>query len=236
MEVKHHPNFRDISGQRFGKLVAIKPMGKSWRKYRWLYLCDCGNEHVADHSNAKKAGHCGCNLAGKYIPQLKHTHTMHGLSSYKEYGRWMGIRVRCFDPREPKYSCYGGRGITVCKHWVESFKNFFDDMGTAPQGTTIDRIDNNLHYSCGHCDECLKNGWKANCRWATNSEQCNNTRRNRLLTVDGITKTVTEWSRHNLVSVATIRGRLRRGRTARECVDPIKRDRRKVSHRGTAGR
>lgn len=77
------------------------------------------------------------------------------------------MRQRCFNPRQPRYADYGGRGITVCARWA-SFENFLEDMGVCPPGLSIDRIDNDGPYSL------------ENCRWATVAEQNNNKRAYRI--------------------------------------------------------
>lgn len=90
--------------------------------------------------------------------------------------RWYSMMRRCYNEKCSSYKYYGARGIAVCERWRKSKDDFFDDMGFAPYGTSLDRIDNDGNYSCGKCRECLKKGWTANCRWATFTQQANNTR------------------------------------------------------------
>ena len=94
------------------------------------------------------------------------------------------MRQRCHNPKNKKYHLYGGRGITVCDEWKESFEAFYRDMGPRPSPEhSIDRRDNNKGYS------------KENCRWATLVEQANNRRDNLYFDFDGDRKTLTEWCR-----------------------------------------
>lgn len=82
------------------------------------------------------------------------------------YGTWQGMKTRCYNPNSINYKDYGGRGITICDEWKNSFKQFVTDMGLKPSSLhTLDRIDNDLNYN------------KDNCRWATPTEQANNTSR-----------------------------------------------------------
>lgn len=101
-----------------------------------------------------------------------------------EWDRWMAMISRCTNPSASNYSRYGGRGIQVCEKWRNSFTEFFRDVGKAPsRNHTLDRIDNMRGYEPG------------NVRWATRSEQQNNRRGNCLVTYNGQTFTVTQWSR-----------------------------------------
>lgn len=84
---------------------------------------------------------------------------------------------RCVAQSGKDYRNYAGRGIRVCEGWRNSFESFIADMGQRPSDEySIDRKNNDGNYSCGHCDECQRNGWPANCRWATVAEQSVNKR------------------------------------------------------------
>jgi len=127
-----------------------------------------------------------------------HGHTWKGGAS-PEYRTWTSMKSRCHNPSAPNYYKYGGRGITVCEQWRNSFAAFLSDMGTRPAGTTIDRIDGSIGYVPG------------NCRWATASEQNSNRSCSRMVTIGGETHTITEWARRAGVSDTCMLYRVRRG-------------------------
>jgi hypothetical protein len=121
------------------------------------------------------------------------------------------MRQRCTNPNAQGFEHYGGRGIRVCAWW-DSFESFLTDMGERPSlKHSLDRIDNDGHYSCGYCEECRANGWPANCRWATAAEQWRNSSRIRLLTLRGRTQCLEDWAAELGISTATLGGRLKRG-------------------------
>jgi hypothetical protein len=105
---------------------------------------------------------------------------------------------RCRDPRNIGWKDYGGRGITVCDRWL-TFENFLADMGERPLGRSIDRLDHDGHYE------------PDNCRWATAEEQANNKRNSAFMELNGVTKTITEWSREHGISENAVRRRLSLG-------------------------
>jgi hypothetical protein len=108
----------------------------------------------------------------------------HGMYNTKVYRQYQGVLQRCYNPNNSRYARYGGRGITVCEQWRNSFEQFYKDMGDSPEGTTLDRIDNDGNYE------------PSNCRWATPQEQSNNTHTNVLIEHDGKTMTIADWARH----------------------------------------
>jgi hypothetical protein len=114
-------------------------------------------------------------------------------SKHPLYSTYKSMRVRCRDQENPRY---GGRGITVCDRWLENFFNFAEDMGPRPEGTTLDRIDNDLGYS------------PENCRWATPKEQNRNCARTKFVTYRGETKTLAEWCELLNFSTTAIHNRI----------------------------
>ena len=111
------------------------------------------------------------------------------------YRTWSNMKTRCTNKKSPEYLRYGKRGITMCRRW-EEFSNFLEDMGERPEGKTIERIDNNKGYEL------------SNCKWATPQEQANNRRSNRLFTVGGEIKTLTQWIRYYKLKDSTVRQRV----------------------------
>lgn len=121
--------------------------------------------------------------------------------------------ARCFNPKRKDYDRYGGRGIVVCQSW-KNFDNFREDMGYRPSAEyTLDRIENNLHYSCGKCDECIRNGWELNCKWSTQKEQARNRRNNLWIEYDGKKMIIQDWADLLDVSRDSIKRYLLRGKS-----------------------
>jgi hypothetical protein len=154
------PAFKDITGQRFSRLVAITYKGKS----KWLCRCDCGAEIVVYNSTILQNGHttsCGCRKRDVTRERsLRHGHSRRGAIS-RAYYCWATMIQRCQNPKKWAFQYYGARGITVCKRWL-AFENFLADMGEPPPRLTLDRIDNDGHYE------------PQNCRWVTWKQQRHN--------------------------------------------------------------
>lgn len=165
-----HPcSFKDISGQRFGKLVAIRPVSKRTKDERvhWECKCDCGRITVVNGNNLRSGTtrSCGCSHAEQLaaIDRTKISHKKHGAcdrfkNHERLYGIWRGMKQRCHNPNNPAYKYYGGRGITVCDEWRSDYAVFrewamangFDDSKNI-WDCTIDRIDNNGNYTPDNC-------------------------------------------------------------------------------------
>lgn len=111
------------------------------------------------------------------------TKVKHGMCGTPTYVTWVGMMQRCTNPNHEAYPEYGGAGIDVCESWRD-FQNFLAEMGERPEGKTLERVSNKLGYN------------KANCEWATPMKQARNRKSNRLITIGGETKCVTEWNEH----------------------------------------
>lgn len=139
---------------------------------------------------------------------------------YKDplYSTWASLIQRCCNPTNGRYASYGGRGISVCVQWRASFLEFRDAVGPRPSDEhTLDRIDNNGNYEPG------------NVRWATRAEQSSNMRSNRSLTLNGITRTVAEWSRALGLASNVITTRLSRGWSVERALSPERHDEQRLT-------
>ena len=170
-------------GDIYGRLSVIneadrhtEPSGKKCRMIRCL--CECGNCVIVKfaHLRSGQTQSCGC-LSAELTSKRRKTH---GLSSSPELYAWDAMIQRCHNKNNKYYPNYGGRNITVCNLWKNSFYEFYTYMGIRPEGTSIDRIDNNGNYEPG------------NCRWATMTEQARNTRDQARPDV-GVTKYRKRW-------------------------------------------
>lgn len=157
-------------------------------KYRTMGLCQTHYSRLRD---------CGDINATIPIRSRKN----HPQTGSPEHKIWIGMKQRCYNKNAKNYKDWGGRGIKVCDRWLNSFKNFYEDMGKMPTDTryTIERMDNDGDYEPG------------NCRWATYTEQLNNTRRNRYISHNGKTMNIMQWSKELNIKYNTIRSRLDKG-------------------------
>lgn len=184
-------------GTFFSKLKVLRsasPILRADGKFAGtsLCLCECGKETIAINGNLKSGNTKSCGCLKMVAPQnITHGQTM-GRKSTHYYAVYRSMLQRCYDENCKSYKDYGGRGITVCERWRCSFENFREDMRECPAGLLIDRINNDGTYSCGKCEECLRNGWPMNCRWVTRKESNRNTRKNRFVILRGVNATVAE--------------------------------------------
>ena len=170
---------RDLTGQRFNRLTAVRQVENApgYGQARWLFRCDCGNEitifgYNAAHGRQKS---CGC-YKTDHPPRLRH-----GCSDTPTFHSWASMRGRCMNPRNRVYADYGGRGIKVCPEW-DSFERFLADMGEQPLGMTLDRKNNNGPYA------------PENCRWATRTEQVRNRRVSVIYNFQGEALNIADWA------------------------------------------
>lgn len=167
-------NIKDITGQKYGMLTVIKQAPRKDKKIKWICKCECGNETIVSSGDLKN-GHtksCGC-------LKLKH-----GKRNTRIYKIWQSMKNRCYYENDICYQNYGGRGITICKEWLDDFQVFYEwaIANGYQENLTIDRIDTNGNYE------------PTNCRWATMKEQQNNRTTNKLITFNGETKTMKQWA------------------------------------------
>jgi hypothetical protein len=132
--------------------------------------------------------------------------TKHGLKKTRTYSIWGAMKTRCYNKNQPAYKQYGARGVHVCKRWKKSFENFYNDMGPCPQGHSIDRIDNNGNYE------------PSNCRWATRSQQNNNTNSNRIIIINNVKFTAAEAAVKFNINYFTLIYRMNKGWTTEQVV------------------
>jgi len=193
---------------RFGRLVVINDAAP--RGY-CICQCDCGwiGEKLKRNILSGATKSCGC-LHKEIIGKTKRTH---GASETLTWRRWRSMKSRCLMRNTKSYPNYGGRGITICQRWINSFENFIQDMGECPAPSmTLDRINCNGNYEL------------SNCRWATRIQQNRNSSHNHTLTHDDKTMCISEWAELTGINYRTIMSRLRKGATAHDALRPIRKN------------
>lgn len=197
--------FVDLLGQKFG-LLSVIALGEKDRfcKTRWVCLCDCGKERLILSETLRRGQSisCGCVRRKPTAPRF------HGESKTRLYRTWTAMKRRCRTPSDNNYRKYGARGISYCNEWEQylPFKKWAMENGYS-SSLTIDRINNDGNY----CPE--------NCRWITNAEQQNNKRTNHIITHDGKSMTIADWSREKGVAYKRLYQRLRLEHFSGSCLD-----------------
>lgn len=179
----------ELAGKKFGRLTAIKIHHKDNKGCNiWECRCDCGVIAYAQATNLCNGNtqSCGC----LQRERVSISSTKHGCSNNRIYHIWANMKSRCYNPNNKGYKNYGGRGITVCDEWLNSFENFYvwAVNNGYQENLTIDRIDVNGNYE------------PFNCRWADMETQANNKTNNHILSCQGKVKTLSEWSNETGVS------------------------------------
>lgn len=180
---------------RYGRLEIIDKAASRKGQVYMLCRCDCGTEKEIAFCSLRRGAtqSCGC-----YRKERGPGNKRHGLADTRTHRIWMSMRQRCLNPNNPAYKNYGGRGITIDPAW-DTFDQFLADMGEAPDGMSIERIDNDKGYS------------PDNCKWATRLEQGRNTRKCHPVTFKGVTKTIAEWAEQYGIGKSTLSQRIRNG-------------------------
>lgn len=181
----------DISGQKFNRLTAIKPIGKyKSGNVIWQCRCDCGNICEVEGSILRrfKQKSCGCYPSER----MTKMNTKHEGFGTRLYEIWRQMHRRCYGEKTKSYPHYGGRGIKVCSEWNDfaKFRAWAIDSGYE-DNLTVDRIDVNGDYTPN------------NCRWATKKQQANNRRSNHRILYNGEEHTISEWA--DIMSVDQVR-------------------------------
>ncbi len=191
---------KDLTNLVFGRLTVIEYAGlkerKSGRRAQWKCLCSCGKVLNVVGSDLLRGGStsCGC-YKNEKIGKLNLTHGQQRKGKRtSEHRSWRHMKSRCYNPNVERYPNYGGKGIKVCDRWLNSFENFFEDMGPKPSPLhSLDRFpDTNGDYE------------PSNCRWGTREQQSRNTTKNHWIEFGGERMILTDWAKRLGTSAGNI--------------------------------
>lgn len=194
------PAFIQMTGQQFGRLTVLEQAAHRGKKVRWLCRCECGNKSVVDGACLRSGNtkSCGC----LDVERIRERSTTHGHTRGRvrtpEYKAWSDMWKRCRSRDKRYFADYLGRGIGVCERW-QDYSNFFADMAPKPPGLSLGRIDNSKGYA------------PENCRWETQSQQMRNTRRNRIVTCQGVRMPLVEAVEKSGLSISRFYSRVSEG-------------------------
>lgn len=189
--------YEDLTGRKFGRLTVLnRTKNDKHDKAQWICQCDCGNKVVVSTGHLKSGHTKSCGCYHKY--RASEANKTHGVSHNRICRILYTMIERCQNEKFKYYKNYGGRGIKVCDEWRNNPQSFVDwSMSHGYEdGLTIDRIDNDGNYEPN------------NCRWITQKEQLNNTRRNININYNGETHTLKEWSEIIDIGYDTLRSRI----------------------------
>jgi hypothetical protein len=180
----------DLTGQRFGRLVAIR-----YEMSKWTVVCDCGATKAVASGSLRNGETRSCGCLNREV--LSCRSRTHGMSKTREWAAYSAAKNRCQNPNADRFPEYGARGI---EFRFQDFDSFWAELGPRPSPKhSVDRIDVEGHYEPG------------NVRWATQKEQCLNRRRARILEFQGRKQNLGTWSEELGIGHNTILARLKRG-------------------------
>ena len=200
----------DLTGRIFGKLKVLHIGERAKNSHiQWLCECECGNEKLILGSSlrSKRTNSCGCYRSQEAKRNNTKNKTTRRKINPMEYVVWQSVKQRCYDSKCVSYEYYGGRDIKVCDRWLESFENFYEDMGERPTDKhKLGRLDIQKNYE------------PSNCKWTLKTLRLNIGKNSRYLTVDGETKTMKEWSIISGIRYGAIKDRVNRGWEHKEAI------------------
>jgi len=191
-------------GTKVGDRIVLDSGEKYAAGYRHRVRCSCGRISLVYRSCLVSGGSLKCKSCSNSDNARRHGHASDPNRS-PEYRTWQSMVQRCRNPNGPDYHRYGGRGINMCGRWA-SFENFLLDMGHRPDGTTLNRVDNDIGYN------------KENCRWSTHREQYNNKCSNRIIEYRSRRATMAQWARIRKIKYSVLFQRIHRGWTVRRAL------------------
>lgn len=198
----------DLRGQKFGRLLVIERAGSSRGSITYLCKCDCGKKVIVPTGSLRSGNTKSCGCLSRDL--LLERRTKHGKCGTRLYRIWKNMKARCLYKCVQTYKHYGGRGITVCDEWANSY-SVFEEWAIANgyrDDLTIDRVDVNGNY----CAE--------NCKWVSMLEQANNTRKNHYIEFNGEMRTLSEWARLLNMPYSKLKYRIDAGWDLEEAFNP----------------
>ena len=200
----------DMTGCEVHGIKVIARAGHRAGKPSWECICACGTKFIAAGSalRAGRAKACGeCSRESARQSNIKHSDT-----GSKEFTTYSAMKARCYDQKNKQYARYGGRGITVCERWLDSYMNFLSDMGRKPTPKhSLERMDTNGIYE------------PSNCVWATLEQQANNRSNNTRIEINGRTQNLTQWAKETGLNRTVILRRMKRGLSGEALIEPAQR-------------
>jgi hypothetical protein len=217
---------KSIPTRKFGRLTII---GEVKRRSKhgdifWTCSCRCGTIKKI-RKGAVVAGvtkSCGC-LNREMSAARGRASAIHGLSNTRIGNTWATMRGRCLNSKIQPYRKYGARGVWICSFLAASPRNIIAVIGNRPPRKTIDRTNTLGGYTCGKCADCLRHKWPLNIRWLSVKEQGRNTIRNRMVTIKGETRCISDWSEKTGIRESTLHYRARIGLDGEDFLNPMKR-------------